>query len=155
MRKVSLSVQLGCADMSDAPSQIEGIPLGKKLRRLYFLQATQYGISGTVAEGTPIAAYKVYYEDGSEASIPVAFGYDVRDGWDHDQGMPVTRGRAVWTGSNPNAEKVGRTLRLYLGVWENPHPDRTVTSLDFVKTEDRTCGPICLAITAEDSVGKE
>jgi hypothetical protein len=138
-------MQLGYIQMSDAPLHIDGIPVGRKLHRLYVLHGTQHWSP----EGTAVAAYKVHYEDGSEASIPVVYGQDVRDWWDHDQGMPVTRGRVVWTGSNPNSDRTGTTLRLYLGVWENPHPEKTVANLDFVKTEDRTCGPICLAITAE------
>jgi len=142
-------MQLGCDQMTDAPGRIEGIPVGRKLHTLYFLQAAQYGFPGRVPEGTPIAAYQVHYTDGSEASIPVAFGRDVRDWWDHDQGMPTTRGRVVWTGSNPESEKAGKTLRLYFGVWDNPHPEKTVASLDYVKTEDKKCGPMCLAITAE------
>ncbi len=138
-------LQLGYTDLSDAPLHIDGIPVGEKCSRLYVLQATQHW----APDGTAVATYQVHYEDGSAAAIPVVYGLDVRDWWDHDQGRPVTRARVVWTGSNPNSDKTGTTLRLYLGVWENPHPEKTVATLDFVKTEDRDCGPMCLAISAE------
>jgi hypothetical protein len=145
-------MQLGYSyeDVITAPRAIEGISVDRKLRRLYFLQATKYATWAHVADGTRVAAYKVHYADGSEASIPVVFGQDVRDWWVQDQGMPVTRGRVVWTGSNPAADKAGHTLRFYLGVWENPHPEKTVANLDFVKMDRTTCAPVCLAITAED-----
>ena len=57
----------------------------------------------------------------------------VRDWWDFDEGKPVTRGRVVWTGGNLAADKYGVTTRLYLGVWKNPHPDKTVTKKRFRK----------------------
>ncbi len=129
--------------------KIEGIAVGKKLRRLYVLQGTEQGVPGTVAEGTLLAEYKVHYADGSEASIPVAFGLDVRDWFDRDQGMPVTRGRVVWTGLDSVAVRYNSSIRLYSGVWENPHPEKTLASLDFVKSKDTVCAPFCLAITGE------
>jgi hypothetical protein len=92
----------------------------------------------------------VHYADGSTASIPVVFGKDVRDWWIRDHGKPVTQGRVVWTGRNPASDKESTEVRFYLGVWENPHPDKAIASLDFVKTDTTNCAPICLAITAEE-----
>lgn len=143
-------LQLGCDRLPDAPAKIEGVAVGRKLRRLYFLHATGWALPGEVPEGTPIAKYTVHYVDGSKASIPVDFGRDVRDWFAFDEGMPVTRGRVVWTGSNSACERVNTTLRLFLGVWENPHPEKKVARLDFVKTEDTKCDPMCLAVTAEE-----
>ncbi len=56
----------------------------------------------------------------------------------------------MWTGRNPAADKEGVMLRFYLGVWTNPHPEKTIASLDFVKTDSTNCAPICLAITGEE-----
>jgi len=143
-------LQLGHAERGDAASKIEGIAVGKKVRRLYFFQGNMWGTPGTVRDGTLLAEYKVHYADGSKASIPIAFGLDVRDWFDRDDGLPVTRGRVAWTGLDQVAVNNNCTIRLYLGVWENPHPKKMVVDLDFVRSDDKICGPFCLAITAEE-----
>jgi hypothetical protein len=132
-----------------SPQKIAGITVGRKLRRLYFLQGTQ-GSGATRPDGALLAEYKIRYADGSEESAPVELGKDVRCWYDLDQGSPVTRGRVVWTGSNTSASRRNTTLRLYLGAWNNPHPEKPVATIDFAKPEDRMYAPFCLAITAEE-----
>jgi hypothetical protein len=135
-----------------SPQKIEGITVGRKLRRLYLLQGAQGSSpSGTIrADGALLATYKIRYADGSEESVPVELGKDVRNWFDFDQGMPVTRGRVVWTGSNTRASQRNVTLRLYLGAWNNPHPEKPVATIDFTKPEDRLYAPFCVALTAEE-----
>ena len=41
-------------------------------------------------------------------------------------------------------------LRLYLGVWENPHPEKKVTELGYSSAAARSA-PFCVAITVEES----
>jgi hypothetical protein len=143
-------LQLGCKQLSIMPAAIEGILVNRKVARLYFLQAVQYGHPSSVPDGTRTGEYKIYYQDGTDASLPLVFGQDVRDWWIFDQGKPVTRGQVVWTGANPATDRSNRALRLYLGVWENPHPDKPVTHLDFIGIQDGPCAPFCIAITAEE-----
>jgi hypothetical protein len=80
----------------------------------------------------------------------MAYGQDVRDWFDNDQERPVGRGRVVWTGINSVAKSRNSTLRLYLGKWENPYPEKKVATIDSVKSDDTVCAPFCLAITAEE-----
>jgi hypothetical protein len=140
----------GYGEVVKVPASIDDIPVNQKLHKLYFIQATKHGNWNTVSDGTQVAEYKVHYADGSAASVPVVFAKDVRDWWNRDHGKPVTQGRVAWTGRNPASDKEHIELRLYLGVWENPHPDKSIASLDFVKTDKTNCAPICLAITAEE-----
>jgi hypothetical protein len=143
-------LQLGCPQLPSAPVAIAGIPVNRKVARLYFLHAVQYGSPNRVKEGARIGEYRMQYQDGSDDSLPLAFGQDVRDWWIFDEGKPVTRGQVVWTGANPGSERARRSIRLYLGVWQNPHPDRPVAQLDFVAEKDGPCAPFCFAITAEE-----
>lgn len=133
-------------------TKIAGIPVGRKLRRLYVLHATldpnRNGVDQP--EGATAAVYKIHYADGSEASLPVIFGKDVRGWYDFDDGRPVSRGRVVWTGSNPASRREGITLRLYLGIWDNPHPETPVATIDFTKPKEPRLAPLCVAITAEE-----
>jgi hypothetical protein len=133
-------------------TKISGIAVGRKLRRLYLLQGTLVPERNGVdhPEGETAAVYKIHYADGSEDSLPVEYGKDVRGWYDLDEGKPVSRGRVVWTGTNAASRRENVTLRLYLGIWENPHPERPVATIDFTKPDEPRLAPLCVAITAEE-----
>jgi hypothetical protein len=140
-------VQLGGAHFSDAPAKVEGIPVRRRVVKLYILHATQWGgAQFQVPEGMLIAQYRVRYEDASDVVVPVVNGEDVRDWWCHDGGKPVTRGQVVWAGRN---EATPNYIRLYLCVWENPHPERTVASIDYI-SRMTNAAPFCVAMTVEE-----
>jgi beta-galactosidase len=135
-----------CRLLPSAPLKVEGIPVSSKAARIYFLHGTEFGSPTLVAEGTRIADYVMHYADASEATMPVVLGDNIRDWRDFDDGKPVTRGRVVWTGTNHRSEQQNRTLRLFLAVWDNPHPEKLITNLDFVSAKDGPCAPFCMAI---------
>jgi hypothetical protein len=141
-------IRMADVEDRDGVLKVEGIPVQQKITRLFTLHATGNG-SPYFADGTKIGSYTIRYEDGSEESIPIVYGEDVRDWWDFDEGKPVTRGRVVWTGGNLAADKYEVTIRLYLGAWKNPHPDKMVTAIDYVSSTSTKCRPFCVAITVE------
>lgn len=128
--------------------KVEGIPVNRKVARLFLLHTTGKG-SPYFTDGTPIGRYVIHLDDGSQEVIPVVYGEDVRDWWDFDEGKPVKRGRVVWTGRNRAADTYDVGIRLYLGVWVNPHPELAVTAIDYIAT-DETCNPFCVAMTVEE-----
>jgi hypothetical protein len=143
------ALQLGGPYATAAPKEIAGISVGRKLRRLYLLQGAHgSGVAGP--EGAALATYKIRYSDGSEESIPVELGKDIRFWYNIDEGKPVSRGRVVWTGSNTRSSQRDLTLRLYLGVWNNPHPEKPIATITFTKVDEPEYAPFCLAITAEE-----
>jgi len=155
-------LQLGSTLLKEQkPDQVEGIKVGRTFARLHLLHATGYGNGSVigeegmkddplyVADGTPIAEYRVRYEDGSGAVIPVVYGRDVRDWWFTDNSKGVTRGKVAWEGENELAKGFGCRVRLYLTTWENPHPEKKVASIDYVKRGDGPAAPFCAAITLE------
>ena len=54
----------------------------------------------------------------------------------------------MWVGRNAATKEAKIYLRLYLSVWENPHPEKTVASLDYVSAMT-DAAPFCAAITVE------
>ena len=62
----------------------------------------------------------------------------------------MTRGRVVWTGGNIAADKYKVTIRLYLGVWENPHSGKMVNTVNYISSTNAPCKPFCVAITVEE-----
>ncbi|MGA2617426.1 MAG: hypothetical protein ABSF26_07440 [Thermoguttaceae bacterium] len=143
-------VQLGSTRWSEAPVKVEGIPVRRRIVKLYILHATQFGgAQFQVPDGMTIAQYRVRYEDGSDVLIPVVSGQDVRDWWCNDCGKPVTRGQVVWAGRNEAVQPRNSYLRLYLSVWENPHPERAVAGIDYI-SRMTAAAPFCVAMTVEE-----
>ena len=61
----------------------------------------------------------------------------LRDWWqrkDENVELALERGRVVWRGTNPVAQRYGATLHLYLTTYENPRPEVEVTSIDLIST---------------------
>jgi len=145
-------IHLGQRRRPDLPTKIEGIPVSRTLTKLYVLQGVQWGFA---ADGTQIAEYRVRYEDGTQQTIPVVMGQDLRDWWNNDGSKAVTRGKVVWVGQNAATRADGRSLRLYLTAWNNPQPDKKVVRIDFVESPTGNAGPFCVAITSEAVHGPE
>ncbi len=147
-------LSLGTATPPGRPGAVTGIPVGQKLARLHLLHAAADTGKPRGGDGTLIGQYTVHYADSATATIPIVYGQDVRNWWNIDDWAPVTRAYAVWTGNNPVARKCGRTLRLYLRTWENPHPEKKVVGIDM-RSANTTAAPFCVAITAENDAGAD
>ena len=117
--------------------KVEGIPIGQKAERLFFLHATHWGAE----KGAKLGAYVVHYADGTKEEIPIRYGMEVLDWWTiPDRGSEVSNAVVAWTGTCDAAERSKVTIRLFLTTWKNPHPDLEIRSLDMV-TGDQPSGP--------------
>jgi len=142
-------VQLSAPNFKDRsvafPDSIRGIKVGRKCRRIHFLQGTYYNR----AEGTRIGNYSVHFSGQLEGriEIPLVYGHNVVD-WVGKKDPLPDRAVIAWKGMNPFAEKLGTTVQLCKYTWENPLPDFEVESIDFA-TAKTACGPFLVAITVE------
>jgi hypothetical protein len=142
-------VQLGRKDpplKEPRPDSVEGIKVGMAFANLHILHGTVGGgVPPTqfVPDDTKIAEYKVHYEGGATETIPVVYGKDLRDWYNHDNSKEVTRGKLAWEGGP-------QKLRLYLTTWQNPHPTKLVVSIDYLRAGDTPTAPFCVAITLEE-----
>jgi beta-lactamase regulating signal transducer with metallopeptidase domain len=147
-------IVLGGKDIPKLPKMVAGVQVQRKIMRLYALHAVQFaGPPRLVCDGERIGEFTLHYDDGSSATLPIIFGVHVRNNWNDDRGTPVSEGKVVWTGRNRVSDWMNSSLRLYLGVWENPHQDKTVTTLDF-KSTDSDAGPFCVALTVEEAAAE-
>jgi len=87
----------------------------------------------------------IHYADGQQRVIPLVIGQDLPD-----RRLVFFVGLAppviAWQGTNALSRQEGRTIGLFKRTWENPLPDVTVKSIDFVFVEQ---DPFLVAITAE------
>ena len=115
------------------PESVEGIKVGRKALRLYFLHTAVFGHAPKVAE------YRLHYEDGSIETIELRGKQEIANWWG-----PLHLGNALmaWSGRHPVTRQ---TVGVYAFEYKNPHPEKVIDSIDFV-SENRVV-PILLAIT--------
>ena len=87
-------------------------------------------------------------DDETSETIPIVYGVDLSDWWNVDDSKEVERGKVVWEGTTRSFGR-GVQIRLYLATWENPHPEKKVTSITYVSTGTTEAAPFCVAMTAE------
>jgi serine/threonine protein kinase len=129
------------------PGSVEGIRVGRKCSRLYFLQGTGWA----AAKSTPVATYVVHYLSGRQEEIPMRYGEEVRNWWLGTQDMlPVDDAAVAWVGTNRFAggSDKSQKLSLYALTWNNAYAADPITTVDFVSTRSLSC-PFLIAITAE------
>ncbi len=139
-------VQLSSQHLANSyPTEVEGIRIARKAKRLHFLHATKW----YDPPGTHVATIVIHYADGLQHSIPIVYGRDVSDWWTPPSPAEgATHATAAWTGVNMTAASNGSFLRLFKMTWENPEPAREIRALDF-RSEGKESAPFLIAITAE------
>ena len=127
------------------PARANHIPVAQSCQRLHFLHAT----GRPTAAGNVIGKYLVHYANGTILTIPIVYGYALRDWWVKEGEPPAPKGlELAWSGSNAEAAANGTTIRLFKWTWENPLPEIEIRSLDFVSALTG-CAPFLVAVTAE------
>ncbi len=122
------------------------IPLDRLVHRLHVLHAVQWGDPA----GTVVARYRLHYADGSVEELPMEFERDVMAwwvGWNQPHG-DLSRAKRVATGSNAALPGDQWSLALYLRSWDNPHPERRVTRVEF-ESMMQNSAPFIAGLTVE------
>jgi hypothetical protein len=56
----------------------------------------------------------------------------------------------AWKGDNGRAKQLDARIRVYQTNWENPWPNKKVTTIDYLSKKDETvAAPFCIAMTVE------
>jgi beta-galactosidase len=121
------------------PAHLSGIAVGTKFTRLHVFHTTHYWSLG---KGTRIGCYRLRYEGGDWAELPIVYERDLADwcdAWQPKEG----RTRLGWAGRNGY-----HAIRYYVTTYDNPRPDREVVSIDFISDKASAC-PCCVAMTIE------
>ena len=123
-----------------APESVT-LPLDLKANVLFFLQSSAW------TSAKHHASYIVNYADGTEYSIKLVGGVNLRDWAAHAASDPFlyeidTITKVAWTGKN---KKFGKA-NLYMMAWLNPQPEKTIKSVTF---KSMNIGiPVLVGITA-------
>ncbi len=106
-----------------------------KTQSLYVLHSVAWGEKFE----TVVATYKLFYNDGSSAEIPVKYGRDLNDWW---MARPPTDAKLGWVGSNGSTE-IGVSMMNIV----NPHPEKFIKGIELVSANTGST-PILVAATA-------
>jgi len=129
------------------PDSTNAIVAGARADKLHFLHAAQQA----EPPGTEVGAYVVRYADGTSERIPVLYGRDLANWWAFPNAEPdiTTTATIAWSGENDTTDlNRGIKIRLFEMTWINPHPDRTIATID-VLSKATDCDPFVVAITLE------
>ncbi len=129
------------------PVAVTGLPIKRKAVRLQILHSIQ---GFQPPDGTRVGHYLVHFANGRREEIPIIYGRDARDWWEHPNvPVGVTGAVIAWKGSSPATKQTGMPgIRLFKRTWENPAPEVEITKVDFVAEHDRA-HPFLVALTAE------
>lgn len=116
---------------------VNGIEVGMKAERLYVLHTAGWD----QPPGTPCYYLKVNYADGVAIRVPVPFETAIGGWWDPKS---VTDAKIAHESANLACRRIG----LYCWRWTNPHPDKTIKTLN-IESGKNNAVPVIVAITAE------
>lgn len=128
---------------SGLPQKVSGIGVNSTASQLWFLHTAAY------ADGRErqIGSYRVRYSDGGEESIPLVYGRNITSWMD---AQPASEAEAAWRGVDGS----GKGVRLRALGWTNPHPEKTIESIDFEVDNASLASPALVAITGIRQPGK-
>ena len=116
------------------PEKVEGIAVGQKLSRLFFLHSLAW------SSGKKVGEYRIHYADQTTEIVDIVDGQNIGDWWFPGD---LSQAYIAYIAENP----VGRGVGLWLFAWENPKPDVAIVSIDFVSTGASV--PALVAISGE------
>jgi hypothetical protein len=100
----------------------------------------------------------LHYDDGTTGEIEIIGGRHVFDAWsplfstgtDPRYSQMAAGSERAWAGSNPLIKKFwpDESLVLYRSAFDNPHPEKTVATVDYVSTVTGTA-PFLAGLTVE------
>ena len=126
------------------PPQVGGIAIGHVCRELHFLHAARN--AALIGDGLEIGRYVVHFANGEHREVPLVLGRDLVD-WE-TQPRSAEAYVTAWTGQNPKSRRLGRTIRLFKSTWQNPLPEISIESVDFLALRPGP-GPFLVALTVK------
>lgn len=132
----------------DFPTRASGIRVGRRVAALHLL----HGAGFVVPDGTAIARLILHYANGQSRELPIRYGEHVRHWWrepdEASEALADAQTRVAWTGTSPETDPRGVTLRLFHTRLTNPLPDQVLESIDLVSTLTR-CSEVLVGLTTE------
>jgi hypothetical protein len=132
------------------------IPINRKCSKIYLFHGANWVYPQNF--GTVVAKLILHYADGGTREIGIVAGEHVFDCWaplfttgvDPRYFKMAPGTERAWTGSNPFIKKFypDESVILYKSTFDNPQPDKVISSLDYASTLTGTA-PFLVGLTVE------
>jgi hypothetical protein len=146
--------------------EIKGIKVGKKADALFFLHTYHKNNATTnwenqvrqarqrnraVPPAPWVFKYVVHYADGTTAEAQVVYSKGI-GAWATPTPKALQNAALAWTAPLKDARR-GEKVGLYSMQWNNPNPDKVITSIDIVNREKGSYGaPALFAVTTATTI---
>jgi hypothetical protein len=137
-------------DGDGMPEQVS-VAVGRRVHAMHLLHALsspydeqRWLVPDRLQSKPQVAAYRVVYEDGEVAEIPVRYRHNAMP-WNAPVGANASR--VAWQGSDAR----GRLVRLHHAAWVNPRPEATVARVDVVGGTESGMNLMVFGITVEEA----
>jgi len=118
-------------------SDLTGLRVEGRVRTLHFFHGGQFSEHTTV-----LGYYRVNYADGSHEKVPMVLGTTMCD-FSRASFWP-SKCERIWTGKTRD----GGARWLWRFDWTNPHPDKSIATIDVVRNSEIGSEPVSIwAIT--------
>ena len=138
------------------PVRADDIRINRRCAKIHLFHGANFLLPRDF--GSTVAKLILHYTDGSTREINIVAGQHVFDWWGplfttgvNPESLKTAPGtERAWTGSNPYVRKFqpDESLILYKSTFNNPQPDLTVASLDYVSTMTEVA-PFLVGLTVE------
>lgn len=145
----------GTKEVGVLPAEVREIPVGRKFERLVFL----YG----AAWGAPQFTIRVNYADRKNwipgapdpfAEITMRPRIEIDDWYQAEtylSGDTMPRAKLAWAGFSALSKRRNRHVGVFLYEWDNPHPEKTIDSIDVFSPGRNGSGQLFLiAVSGAD-----
>ncbi len=117
-------------------SEVLGIPIGRTADVVSFLHTgwVEWNSRQQLRQGAEIevAEYIIHYTDGTSETVPVVMGRNIGN-W-KNPGKHLPEAKLAYALHVESYGKFAGYSALYRFDWKNPHPDREIKAVDFVRT---------------------
>jgi hypothetical protein len=127
---------------------LKGIAVDRKFDELYLIHFVKYAAD---LPGTPVARFRLHYDDGTSADLQILYGAQVRTFFrtllEADDRPTDPDSKVVWR-SPPDPDSEFTSYRLFETVLHNPFPAKTVADIDVFSGTGRSCYCLVAATAA-------
>jgi Glycosyl hydrolases family 2/Glycosyl hydrolases family 2, TIM barrel domain len=130
------------------PTEVKGIPVGRKADALFFLMAARIDKRASQddrkkGKQLEVARFRIHYSDGKTVEVPIAAEVHV-EGYRQKTPLAVPGAQIAWTRKYDGADE---SAVAYSVQWTNPRPDAQIASIDMLPGADKAGVPALLAVT--------